>query len=138
LSAACANEAFKLATSCFTTVNNYMMYVGDEGIYTHTFELERKPECPVCGSNSIKITVPKSWTLQELIDSLMERRDVQLKKPSLRSASTSLYMRAPAFLEQATRPNLEKKLEELLVDGDSVVVTDEALPVSIELKVTLQ
>ncbi|KAJ3417603.1 hypothetical protein HDV05_000060 [Chytridiales sp. JEL 0842] len=138
IAAACANEAFKLATSCYTTLNNYMMYVGDEGIYTHTFELEKKPECPVCGTNCIKITVPKTWTLQELIDSLMERRDVQLKKPSLRSSSTSLYMRAPAFLEQATRPNLEKKLEELLQDGDTVIVTDDALPVNIELQISFQ
>ncbi len=45
VAAACANEAFKMATNCATYINNYMMYVGDSGIYTHTFALEPKEDC---------------------------------------------------------------------------------------------
>ena len=60
----------------------------------------------------------------------------QLKRPSLRTATKSLYMQAPPALEEATRPNLEKSLDELLEAGEYITVTDVALPVSIQLKVT--
>ncbi|KAJ3208863.1 hypothetical protein HDU67_006508 [Dinochytrium kinnereticum] len=133
VAAACANEAFKLATNCARTVNNYMMYVGDQGIYTYTFELQRKEECQVCGSESLKLSISPSITLQGLIDILLERREVQLKKPSLRTATTSLYMRAPRALEEATRVNLEKKVGELMSSGEVITVTDEALPISMNL-----
>lgn len=57
----------------------------------------------------------------------------QLKKPSLRTANTSIYMQAPKVLEEATRPNLEKKLSDLVDDGEFITVTDAALPVSLQL-----
>lgn len=57
--AACANEAYKIATNCASFVNNYMMYVGDQGIYTYTFELQRKEECSVCGSALWTIPIEK-------------------------------------------------------------------------------
>lgn len=60
----------------------------------------------------------------------------QLKKPSLRTSSKSLYMQAPPALEIATRPNLTKTMEELIEEGDYITVTDIALPVSIQLKVS--
>lgn len=59
----------------------------------------------------------------------------QLKKPSLRTATTSIYMQAPKALEAATRPNLEKCLSELIDSGEYITVTDAALPVSLQLKV---
>jgi ubiquitin-activating enzyme E1 C len=108
--ASCANEAFKLATNCASAVNNYMMYVGGDGVYTYTFELQRKEDCQVCGSGSLKMTMQRSDKLQDLMDALLDKQEVQLKKPSLRSATTSLYMQAPKALEMATRPNLEKPL----------------------------
>ncbi|KAI9343740.1 hypothetical protein DFJ73DRAFT_841197 [Zopfochytrium polystomum] len=135
VAASCAAEAFKLATNCATTVNNYMMYVGNDGVYTYTFELQKKNECQVCGSDSLKLRLPRTAKLHELIGHLMERQEVQLKKPSLRTAEKSLYMQAPKMLEQATRPNLEKALHELMQDGQDIVVTDEALPISMKLTV---
>ncbi|KAJ3194290.1 hypothetical protein HK101_003060 [Irineochytrium annulatum] len=138
VAAACANEALKLATNCATTVNNYMLYTGDDGIYTYTFELQKKDDCQVCGSGSMKIAASKTITLQELIDLLTDRREVQLKKPSLRSSTRSLYMQGPKALEQATRPNLEKKIEDLIVDGEEIVVTDEALPISMKVVVSFK
>ncbi|KAI8607063.1 hypothetical protein BC830DRAFT_1073303, partial [Chytriomyces sp. MP71] len=138
VAAATANEAFKLATSCAGTVENYMMYVGDEGLYTYTFPLERKPECPVCGSEAIKLPVPHAWTLQELVDCLVERQGLQLKKPSLAAGDRSLYMQAPPPLEAATRGNLAKLLTELVSDGETVVVTDASLPISLKIIVQFE
>lgn len=47
--AAEVNEAFKIATNCSEYLNNYMYYNGVTGLYTHTFEYEKKESCPVCG-----------------------------------------------------------------------------------------
>jgi ubiquitin-activating enzyme E1 C len=44
-------------------------------------------------------------------------------------------MQAPKALEEATRPNLEKRISELIDDGEYITVTDAALPVSLQLKV---
>jgi len=52
----------------------------------------------------------------------------QLKKPSLRSSSKSLYMQSLPQLEESTRPNLAKPLDSLVTDGEEVVVTDTKLP----------
>ncbi|KAJ3349772.1 hypothetical protein HDU83_000309 [Entophlyctis luteolus] len=132
VAAATANEAFKLATSCAPTVNNYMMYVGDDGLYTYTFSLERKDDCPVCGTGTRKITISSAWKLQEFVDFLLEKPELQLKNPSLRTANKSLYMQSPKALEQATRPNLELLCVELFGSGDVVVVTDAQLPISLQ------
>ncbi len=70
IAASCCNEALKIATNCNPYLNNYMMYSGDEGVYTYTFEHERKEDCPVCGNLAKTITVDRNWTLQELIDNL--------------------------------------------------------------------
>lgn len=42
LSAACATEVFKIATSCCPPLNNYMNFNDTEGVYTYTFEAEKK------------------------------------------------------------------------------------------------
>ncbi|KAI9323378.1 hypothetical protein BX666DRAFT_1847219, partial [Dichotomocladium elegans] len=133
--ASCCNEAFKIATGA-QFLDNYMMYTGNDGIYTYTFQHQKKSECPVCGQIAASISVDRTMTLEELIESLKERPDVQLKKPSLRTASKSLYMQAPPALEAATHPNLSKPLEELLEENDYITVTDTSLPVSIQLKVS--
>ncbi|TPX60095.1 hypothetical protein PhCBS80983_g01980 [Powellomyces hirtus] len=138
VAASCATEAFKIATNCATPMNNYMMYVGDQGVYTYTFELQKKEDCPVCGAVAIKIQVSPSATLQDLIDLLLDRKDIQLKKPSLRTSATSLYMQAPRALQEATRPNLSKCLSELIRDGEEVTVTDESLPISIQITVRFE
>ncbi|ORX58678.1 hypothetical protein DM01DRAFT_1361821 [Hesseltinella vesiculosa] len=136
IAAACCNETFKIATMAAPYLNNYMMYTGNDGVYTYTFEHQKKAECPVCGSASMSTTLDPSMTLTELIDWLQEKPDVQLKKPSLRTATQSLYMQAPPVLEQATRANLEKPLSSLIDSGDTITITDAALPVSLQLRVT--
>ncbi|CDH55983.1 nedd8 activating enzyme [Lichtheimia corymbifera JMRC:FSU:9682] len=135
IAASCCNEAFKIATGS-PFLDNYMMYTGNEGIYTYTFQHQKKPECPVCGKIASSIQIDKTMKLEELIEQVKERPDVQLKKPSLRTSSKSLYMQAPPALETATRPNLTKSMEELIEEGDYITVTDIALPVSIQLKVS--
>ncbi|RDA92833.1 hypothetical protein CP533_2864 [Ophiocordyceps camponoti-saundersi (nom. inval.)] len=132
IAAACCNEAFKIATAaapCLGFDNNYMMYSGNDGIYTYTFKHEKKDDCPVCGREARPLQVDPRKTLRDLVDSLAERPEAQLKKPSIRAQSKTLYMQSPASLEEQTRPNLDKTLPELgLCDGQQVVVTDPAFP----------
>jgi ubiquitin-activating enzyme E1 C len=72
IAASCCSEALKIVTNSNPYLNTYMMYSGDSenGLYTHTFEAERKDDCPVCGNRAITINVNPKWTLQEFIEHL--------------------------------------------------------------------
>ncbi|KAL4882654.1 hypothetical protein BJY04DRAFT_38317 [Aspergillus karnatakaensis] len=126
IAAATTSEALKIATSCNPFLENYMMYAGEEGVYTYTFEAEKKPDCPVCGSLARKITVNPDATLEEFIETLGERPEAQLKKPSLRTEEKTLYQRFPPQLEEQTRPHLKLKLRDLVASGQEVAVSDPA------------
>ncbi|KAH0562624.1 hypothetical protein GP486_002702 [Trichoglossum hirsutum] len=131
IAASCCNEAFKIATNTNPYLSNYMMYSGNDGIYTYTFEHERKPDCPVCGNLTKDLQVNGDWTLGEFIDWMKDQPDTQgLKKPSFSKSGKSLYIQVPG-LEEQTRPNLDKKLSELVAEGEEVVVSDRALPVDL-------
>lgn len=76
IAASCCNEAFKIATSSAAYLNNYFMLIGTEGVYSYTFEHERRPECPVCGGESVDIKISKDWTVDRLIEMLVEKQDM--------------------------------------------------------------
>jgi ubiquitin-activating enzyme E1 C len=61
----------------------------------------------------------------------------QLKKPSIRTGTKSLYMQM-AGLEEQTRPNLSKKLNELVEDGEEIVITDRMFPTQFKYKMAFQ
>lgn len=134
VAASCCNEAFKIASGCNPYLVNYMMYSGDEGVYTYTFEHEQKADCPVCGNVARNLNVDPASTLGEFIASMGERAEAQLKKPTLRTEQASLYYQAPKDLEEQTRPNLVKKLSELVVDGEEIAVSDPAFAIDFKFK----
>ncbi|KAL4807962.1 hypothetical protein BDV18DRAFT_110240 [Aspergillus unguis] len=126
IAAATTSEALKIATSCNPFLENYMMYAGEEGVYTYTFEAEKKSDCPVCGNLARKISVNPDTTLEEFIETLGERPEAQLKKPSLRTEEKTLYQRFPPQLEEQTRAHLKLKLRDLVANGQEVAVSDPA------------
>lgn len=140
IAASCCNEALKLATQSAPHLampggpqeENYCMYTGDAdgGIYTYTFKHDRKEDCPVCGGGKVakNLEAGLDWTVQDLVDALAVRADAQLKKPSLRADDKTIYMQSPVSLEEATRPNLSKKLAEFVGNGDEIGVSDPAFP----------
>ena len=136
IAASCCNEVFKIVTNSNPFLNNYMMYSGDEGVYTYTFENEQKSDCPVCGNIAKHITVSPDMTLRDFLDSLGERPEAQLKKPSIRTGTGTLYMRFPQDLEEQTRPNLEKKLGDLVEDGEEVGVSDPAFQIAFKFRLS--
>ncbi|KAI0394831.1 NEDD8-activating enzyme E1 catalytic subunit [Xylariaceae sp. FL0594] len=132
IAASCCNEAFKIATSSAPALGfdeTYMMYSGDDSIYTSTFKYDKKPDCAVCGEDAKPLRVDSRLTLSELLESFAIKPDLQLKKPSIRAEGKTLYMQSPPSIEEQTRPNLTKTLEELgLSVGHEIAVTDPAFP----------
>ena len=77
IAAACCNEAFKIITGAnpalgYPGTNNYMMYTGDDSVYTYTFEHQKKDDCPVCGNLAKPLQVDRKWTLQDFIERLRD------------------------------------------------------------------
>ncbi|KAI9788968.1 MAG: hypothetical protein M1816_006426 [Peltula sp. TS41687] len=138
IAAICCNEAFKIATNTNPYLNNYMMYSGDDGIYTYTFEHQKKDDCPVCGNLAKTLEVDKNWTLQEFIDRLGQTAEAQVKKPTLRTEEKSLYYQAPPQLEEQTRPNLERKMVDLVSEGEEIAVSDSAFPFTLRFKIAFK
>jgi ubiquitin-activating enzyme E1 C len=136
VSAVCVAEAVKFLTFMSQNLNTYMMYMGSEGVYSHTFVYERKDDCPVCTATVRKITLGKGDTLNQLIQHLCEG-DLRLKAPSLTSSSKTLYMQKPPTLEQVTRVNLDKPVSSLIEPGEMIAVTDPVLQsINLALSVT--
>lgn len=136
IAAACCNEAFKIATSSAAYLNNYFMLIGTDGIYSYTFEYEKRDDCPVCGGEALEMTINEGSTVEELIELLVEKQDIQIKKPSLSTQTKQIYLQAPPQLEEATRPNLAKKVSELVPPGGEVTVTASTLPFSLSLRIS--
>ena len=140
IAAACVNEAVKYLTFCSQSLNSYMMYMGQDGVHSHTFAYEQKPDCPVCTGTVQNITLASAtMTLNEFIQvHLKDNTAFRLTSPSLVSASgKTLYMPKPPALEQATRPNLDKAMSSLIANGEVLTVTDPLLE-SIALNVAVQ
>lgn len=140
IAASCCNEAFKIATSSATFLgnpgeNNYMQYTGDAGVYTFTFEHQKKEDCPVCGDEPKDLQVSPESTLGELVESFAERPESQLKKPNMRTEQKTLYYSTPEGLRQQTEPNLKRKLNELLSHGEQMAVTDPAFDIHFSYRV---
>ncbi|KAF9053830.1 hypothetical protein BDZ89DRAFT_1056385 [Hymenopellis radicata] len=135
IAAACCNEAFKIATTSAAYLNNYFMLIGTEGVYSYTFEHEKRSDCPVCGGEALDMTLKADCTVEELIEMLTEKQDIQIKKPSLSTPTSQIYFQAPPQLEAATRPNLIKKVSELVPDKGEVTVTATTLPFSLSLRI---
>ena len=57
-------------------MDNYMMYIGTDGVYTLTFEHEKRKDCPACGGETMDVHVNPEWTLERLIEWLTEKQDM--------------------------------------------------------------
>ncbi|KAM6500362.1 hypothetical protein JOM56_003376 [Amanita muscaria] len=136
IAASCCNEAFKIATSSAAYLNNYFMLIGTDGVYSYTFEHEKRADCPVCGGEAVDMSISSELPVEGLIDLLVEKQDIQIKKPSLSTANKQIYLQAPPQLEAATRPNLSKKVSELVPPGGEITVTASTLPFSLSLRIT--
>lgn len=141
IAASCATETFKLATSCYDNLKTYMVFNDVDGIYTYTYDPEKKSDCLACSQipKIIKIDDPLTMTLQDLIDYLCENLEFQMKAPGLTTTiagkNKTLYMSTVKSIEERTRTNLTLSLNELgLVNNQEIVVADQTTPNTITLK----
>jgi ubiquitin-activating enzyme E1 C len=51
-------------------------YTGNDSLYTFTFEHEKRPECPVCGGESIEFEVERDVKFERVLEMLTERQDM--------------------------------------------------------------
>ena len=131
IAAACASEALKVATYCAKAMGdekNYMQFNGTDGLYVYSFEYERKEDCLVCSQKPQPFSIGASDTVGEVLEKITADPRLQLKQPSVRAGDKTVYMRQPASVEVATRPNLEKPASEFFGQGSTLAVTDPTLP----------
>ena len=128
VAALCANEAFKIVTYTAGSLNNYMMYTGDQGLYTLTFEKDRKEDCLACSGVEQIVTrvVDLKQTVGEFIDDLKADPILQFSRPSVKREDPPLtiYMPNPPTIEAKLRPNLDKPMGEFCQDGTQLSMTD--------------
>jgi len=64
------------------------MLIGTDGVYSYTFEHEKKPDCPVCGGESFELSISSEKTVEQLIEMLTERQNMCVSfLPRLSSAA---------------------------------------------------
>jgi ubiquitin-activating enzyme E1 C len=100
--------------------------MGAQGIYTHSVAYERDPGCPVC-SAGVPLEVDKEQTLQQVIDKILESELLgkDIKSPSVSLGAENLY--AHGIYEAETRPNLTKKIGELVPGGGLLTINAKSL-----------
>jgi len=143
IAAAICVEALKISTYCGPMLETYMMYMGQTGVYTHTFLKEKEDKCMVCGGGTLKLTRPRGSTLQELLDALAEHPSYQLKRPSISGQNGVVFIQGPPPLRKMHEFKLQQTMEELLnanvlVEGEDLTVTDASLPSKLRLEIRLE
>ena len=116
-----------------------MVFNDVDGLYTYTFEAERKDNCPACSQLPQNTQFSPSAKLQEVLDYLPNSASLQMKSPAitatLEGKNRTLYLQSVTSTEERTRPNLSKTLKELgLVDGQELAVADVTTPQTVLFK----
>lgn len=142
IAAAVCGEALKIGTYCAPMLETYMMYMGQTGVYTHTFLYEKKLDCMVCAGTVLTLKRPRSSTLQQLLDALGDHPSYQLKRPSISGTRGMVFIQNPKPLREQHEYKLPQSLEELVKadppvfdEGEELTVTDPTLPSKLRLRV---
>ncbi|XP_066527393.1 NEDD8-activating enzyme E1 catalytic subunit isoform X3 [Hoplias malabaricus] len=136
IAAACTTEVFKIASS---GLNNYLVFNDVDGLYTYTFEAERKENCSACSQIPQDLHFSPSTKLQDVLNYLTDSASLQIKSPAITTTldgkNKTLYLQTVASIEERTRPNLSKSLQELgLVNGQELAVADVTTPQTLLFK----
>eukprot|EP01139_Manchomonas_bermudensis_P006251 Amastigsp_a176762_80.p1 type:complete len:430 gc:universal Amastigsp_a176762_80:1308-19(-) len=125
VAAACAAEAFKLATGTAPPLKNWAQYIADGGLNVHTFEYARNPSCLVCNRAARKVfRVSRAMRLAEFREMLGDDKSLQLADCSIRYNGATIFLRNMPD----TLVNLDKTLGELFEPGVTLTVSSRTLP----------
>lgn len=118
-----------------------MVFNDVDGIYTYTYEAEKKDDCLACSQipQLLEIKEPSKYKLKDLISLLCESAMYQMKSPGLTTIidgkNKTLYMSTIASIEEQTKENLNKTLLELgIKDGSELTVADLTSPNTLVFK----
>jgi ubiquitin-activating enzyme E1 C len=54
------------------------MLIGTDGVYSYTFEHEKREDCPVCGGEAVEMSLSSELTVEGLIELLVEKQDMSV------------------------------------------------------------
>jgi len=133
IAAACANEAFKIATRSSKQLKNWWAYNGSEGVYSSTTNFRKDPTTPciVCSTEPVMFAFDRTKTLEQVIKDLVADKDkfLYLTNPSIvrkdkEEGTHMLHM--TGIMATKTKPNLVKLLKDLVEEGDILFITNTA------------
>jgi ubiquitin-activating enzyme E1 C len=145
VSAMLVQEALKLITYGGPVLDNYLMYMGTQGVYSSTISYAKSTKCLVqmkLQGKSKKVEISADKTLQELLDELCAMEDLKLAAPSITSGAGVVFMQRPAPMRKAHEHKLPQNLGKLVDDGvfqagEELLVTDPTLPGVLKVVVSL-
>lgn len=74
-------QVFKLATSCCVNMNNFMVMNMSDGVYSYTFNAEKRSDCVACSNSTRSMVIDLDATLQTIYDKLCEEQAYMMKSP---------------------------------------------------------
>lgn len=136
IAAQCSFEAFKFATTAYKNMEDYTMFVQQEGVYSYTYQCQKMDDCLICGKCRKVLNISMEKKLADLL-SILKEGSFQMSEPTL--TATVNGKRKTLYLQniKQTHDNLNKKLADLgLSDGHEVEVLDKnyVAPVTVQLK----
>lgn len=141
ISAACVNEALKIATACNYTLDNYMMYMGQTGVNADALMHAREDDCIVCCRKIQEIKVSKHDKLKDFLE--IVRDQYRLTNSSIESSVKGyLYISNPPNLEAIHHFKLDLTFKELEEQGfisgknkEEFQILDKAIPSTLQLSI---
>jgi len=67
VSAACANEAFKIVTRIYHALENFTNFSGNDGCFSMPTNNELNPACLVCGNTTLDVKFPGEKSLNDFV-----------------------------------------------------------------------
>uniref|UniRef100_A0A8C4ZC33 NEDD8-activating enzyme E1 catalytic subunit n=1 Tax=Gadus morhua TaxID=8049 RepID=A0A8C4ZC33_GADMO len=135
IAAACATEVFKIASSAYIPLNNYLVFNDVDGLYSYTFEAERKDNCSACSQVPQDLQFPPSAKLQEVLEygEFLLVTNKKKRSPAitttLEGKNKTLYLQSVKSIEERTRP-----ISLGLSDGQELAVADVTTPQTVLFK----
>eukprot|EP01083_Nonionella_stella_P030986 84924_1 len=124
ISALCVSEAFKVLTWASFGLNNYFMYMGQDGIYSRTFNYQKNKQCPVCGSEPLLYKLDPNTTFELFYQKLLNDEVLKLKNPSVSTNEDKALFMSGKALRALYDDNMTKPISELMQTGVILRISD--------------
>jgi len=131
VSAACANEAFKIVTCVFQALENFSNFAGDEGCYSSPTKNDLNESCLVCGNSTLEVKFPGEQTLKNFVDYIIKDKDIFAfyQRPCLmwdENDSDDEHDFVYIFTSNTAMMDLtllEKKMNEIFPEGSTMLLS---------------